>query len=165
MPKLERVLVPVDFSPCAGAALDYAAFLAEPFGVPLDILHVIRTPPATPGAQMMVDLSGKNRQSFREFARAQAEKEMQGFLGNAGLPASIELNTRFELGEPWRVILQVAEELETDLIVMGTKGRTGLKHLIMGSVAEKVVRRGPCAVLAVRDERACPIEPEEQKSR
>jgi len=164
MPKLERMLVPVDFSRCSGAALIYAAFLAEPFRAPLDVLHVIRPPPAAPGAQVMVDVSGKNRQSFREFARAQAEKDMKAFINAAELPTNLSVNIRFELGEPWRVILQIADELHSDMIVMGTRGRTGLKHLIMGSVAEKVVRRGPCAVLTIQDEEADPIDGDEQKS-
>jgi nucleotide-binding universal stress UspA family protein len=162
MPKLERILVPVDFSICSGVALRYAAFLAEPFQVPIDVLHVIRAPPASPGAQVMVDVSGKHRQSFREFARARAEKEMRNFLETVSTPETITLEVRYELGEPWRIILQVAEELASDLIVIGTRGRTGLKHLIMGSVAEKVVRRGPCAVLAVREQ--SPTTPEPTRS-
>ena len=62
MPKLERMLVPVDFSPCSGAALDWAAFLAEPLELPIDVLHVIRQPPAWPGAEVMVARAFQGRE-------------------------------------------------------------------------------------------------------
>jgi nucleotide-binding universal stress UspA family protein len=151
MQKLERVLVPVDFSPCSRAAFDYALLLVGRFQVPIDVLHVTREPPAYVGSEVMVDISGQSRQSLGKFARTQAEKEMKRFVEGADVPTHIELATRVEFGDPTRAILTVAREAGHDLIVMGTHGRTGLSHLLMGSVAEKVVRRAPCPVLSVRD--------------
>ncbi|OGQ77533.1 MAG: hypothetical protein A2289_08115 [Deltaproteobacteria bacterium RIFOXYA12_FULL_58_15] len=157
MVTISRILVPIDFSPCSAAALDHAQFLAALVDASIDILHVIRQPTYV-GAEVMVDVSGKSRQSFKDFARAQAEREMSRFL--ASRTDSPKLTRHMQVGDPTRMILEFALENRCDLLVMGTNGRTGFSHLLLGSVTEKVVRRSPCPVLIVRDA-TCKSEPSE----
>ncbi|MGE5849127.1 MAG: universal stress protein, partial [Candidatus Methylomirabilota bacterium] len=71
-------------------------------------------------------------------------------VADAGARAGVPVETRVVTGIPYDDILRIGAELRADLIIMGTHGRTGVSHLFMGSVAEKVVRRAPCPVLTVR---------------
>ncbi|HJZ87263.1 MAG TPA: universal stress protein [Polyangia bacterium] len=149
MPDLNKILVPVDFSACSRAALDYAAFLGGRFTASIDVLHVWQPPHVVGGAEMLVYAEGQPQRTLAEFARTHAGKEMEEFLAtieNRGL----KVRGRLETGDPYVTILRVAADEKYDLIVMGTHGRTGLQHLLMGSVAEKVVRRSSCPVLTIR---------------
>jgi len=150
MPKVSRILVPVDFSACSRAAVEYALMMAERFAARIDILHVVAMPPAYVGADVMVDISGHAPQPLADFARVRAQEEMAAFLARIPVPAGVAVSARTEFGS-WEVILRIAEEGPFDLIVMGTHGRTGISHLLLGSVAEKLVRRAPCAVMTVRE--------------
>ena len=128
---LKRILVPTDFSPHSDAALDYACDLAKESRAKLHLLHVMGGKEGTNGAA--------------ERIRDRLEK-----LG-ASITAQNELviDTIKDAmsGDPHRVIVQYATDNNVDLIVMGTHGRTGLAHLTMGSVAERVLREAPCPVL------------------
>jgi nucleotide-binding universal stress UspA family protein len=149
MQRVKRIVVATDFSSCSRDAVDYAVFLAETFGASLDVLHVIWEPPTYVGAEVMVDISGQSRQSLGRFAYNQAEKEMSTVLAEIRTAHDVKLVPRLELGDPPSTILRIAAEDQYDMIVMGTHGRTGISHLLMGSVAEKVVRRASCPVLTV----------------
>jgi universal stress protein A len=142
-----RILVPTDFSPPSDAALDYARILAAKFGSTLRILHVIDDPSASS------DFVGDGFAPSTEDIRNGLLKE-----GRTRLDHMINLVDRSHyhahadavLGMPAEAIVDFASATGTSLIVMGTHGRTGLAHLLMGSVAERVVRTAPCPVLTVR---------------
>jgi nucleotide-binding universal stress UspA family protein len=145
MPTIRRILVPVDFSACSRAALDYAAFLGERFGAAIDVLHVWE-PPGYVGPEVMINVPGRTGLPLVEFARTEAGREMEKFLAALEERKIVEVNGRLETGMPVNMILSAAADRDYDLIVMGTHGRTGF----MGSVTERVVRRAPCPVLTLR---------------
>jgi nucleotide-binding universal stress UspA family protein len=144
---IRRILVPVDFSPASRAALEYAVFLARRFDAGVEVLHVWE-PPLYVGPEITITAPGR-AVTLAEFARTEASRGMEEFLASldrAGLPS---LNGRVDSGPPAATILRVATDEHCDLIVMGTRGRTGLAHALLGSVAEKVVRRASCPVVTV----------------
>ena len=148
MPQIARILVPTDFSPASDAALAYARELARQFGATLNLVHVFDDP-FTSGAfvgdgtvTMPLDL----RESLERAAQDQLAARHAEHAGS--LPgSSADLLT----GSGARRIVEHAEETKADLIVMGTHGRGGLGHLLLGSIAEKVVRTSRCPVLTVRE--------------
>jgi nucleotide-binding universal stress UspA family protein len=133
-----RILVPIDFSAPSDAALDYARLLARRWGSELHVLHVTGerlTPPHGSGAPD---------------AEPAAFRRIRDRL--AGKDAPRRLNIRVvERAAPADAILNYARSAEADLIVMGTHGRRGVAHVVMGSVAESVVRRAPCPVLTMQE--------------
>ncbi|HUH00585.1 MAG TPA: universal stress protein [Kofleriaceae bacterium] len=136
-----RILVPVDFSPQARNAVEYALILARHFGADVQLLHVWPETivPATWGQAAVLD----------EFAQTQAGKEMRGYLEELE-GSGIRVLGRLEPGDPVETIVRVAAEEHCDLIIMGTHGRTGLSHFLHGSLAEKVVRLASCPVVTLR---------------
>jgi universal stress protein A len=134
MRKIRRILVPVDFSPAAGAAFRYASNLGAAFGARLIVLHVISP---------VYYLEPADFASLVHEARLAAEARLSK-LRPAPSRALVEV------GIPHDLIVQVAESVGADLIVIGTHGRSGLQRLMLGSVAENVVRHAPCPVLTVR---------------
>lgn len=146
--EMNKILVPVDFSACSKTALDYAANLARRFGATLHLLHVWE-PPRYIIPEVLVQVPGEASQTLADFARSEAGKEMETFL--TGLQdEEFEVKGRLESGDPTDCILRLAADEDYSLIVMATHGRTGLSHLFLGSVAEKVVRRAACPVLTIR---------------
>jgi universal stress protein A len=142
--QLRRVLVPTDFSAPSRQALDMAIDFARTFGAELELFHVRELPtyafpdaglPMTP--MVMEELEKSSR---AELERLSAEVERGGV--RCGYATSV--------GAHDLEICRRAADWGADLIVMGTHGRTGLRHVLLGSVAEKVVRRAPCPVLTVR---------------
>jgi universal stress protein A len=143
--EIHHILAPTDFSELSKQGLRSALELAQSFGAKLLLLHVVDPPPypvegivpSHLGATLLDDLE---RQASNELARMLSET-----------PANkVEVARRVVVGVPARKIVEVAEEEQAALIVMTTHGRTGLSHLVMGSVAEKVVRTSPCPVLTIR---------------
>lgn len=149
MVELKRILVPVDFSDCSSEAVEYAAMLATQFGATIDLLHVWEVPPYIP-PEAMVGVPGHDTQSLATMAHSHAEKEMAEFIAKFADKKLALGEAKLESGDPARTVIDVLEGGGYDMIVMGTHGRTGLAHLLMGSVAEKVVRRASCPVLTVR---------------
>ena len=148
MPKVTRILVPTDFSAASDAALDFARELATQFGASIDLLHVFDDP-FTSGAfvgdgtvMMPVEL----RQTMENRARDLLTPRHEAHV--ASLPGS---SKALLMGSPAKSIVEHATETHADLIVMGTHGRGGLGHLLLGSVAERVVRTARCPVLTVPD--------------
>ena len=144
--RVTRILCPTDFSPISTQALRHAAGLARKFGAQLKCVYVI--PHLYPGGEAMY---GVAPWLMTPEVRQRAEEEMRRFLEplrEARLTHEIEIRE----GDPWREITAVAEEMAADLVVLGTHGRGGLDHYILGSVAEKVIRRVPCPVLSVAHE-------------
>jgi nucleotide-binding universal stress UspA family protein len=144
---LKNVLVATDFGDCSDAALMYGRALADKFGGRLHVLHVVET--VIPGG-----LEGGGY--VAGFPDLQAELERAGSDRLEALVSSDDrrtlqaTTTLRTLDAPAHAIVEYAKDEHIDLIVIGTHGRRGLSHLLMGSVAEKVVRTAPCPVLTVR---------------
>ncbi len=138
------ILVPVDFSECSKKALAYAIPLAKQFGATIDVVHVV--PP-----YYALDPYG-----VAEYERVEKELLATGEQRLARLlldmiPSGIAADIFVRTGKAAIEIVEVAKELEADLIILSTHGHTGLKHVILGSTAENVVRHAPCPVLTVRE--------------
>jgi nucleotide-binding universal stress UspA family protein len=142
---LQKILVPTDFSEHAAGALQAAESLARPFGATLHLLHVVQMPvmPTMPEAAPVIPVSFW--QELREHALRNLEKE-KARLGAAGLKCEVEVIEDV----PGFAISAAAERAKADLIVMGSRGLTGIKHALLGSVAERTVRAAPCPVLTVK---------------
>jgi nucleotide-binding universal stress UspA family protein len=148
----KRILVPTDFSAGSRAALDHAAGLAERFGATVVALHVWQ-PPALMRADDAISLAGEPYQTLAEAARLRASAAMDDFLAPLIEHEGLWFRRQLATGDPADAILDAASDGRFDLIVMGTHGRTGIKRMILGSVAEKVTRRASCPVLTIRDGR------------
>ncbi len=143
-----RIVVPVDYSAHARVTLEYAAELAKGFGASLHVIHVWDRPPLVADT-MVVSAEGEPARSLVELIGENAEREMREFLAAAKLPEGVTLTHHLESGEPTSTILKAIKEYQADLVVMGTHGRTGVRHLLLGSVAEKLVRLSPVPVITV----------------
>jgi nucleotide-binding universal stress UspA family protein len=140
---IQHILVPVDFSGYAEQALAYAIELARKLSARLTLLHVVNMMPISVGDGIALPYS------YIQELEAEVQRGMETYrqrVQDAGLEGTILV----ESGMPFQRIVDVARDQHVDLIVMGTQGRTGLAHLLLGSVAEKVVRLAPCPVLVTR---------------
>lgn len=152
--QLKQILVPIDFSDCSKKALRYAVPLAKQHGAALTLLYVV----VLPSYYGVGDGGGFNYASFEpDFISIQAEMRASGEKQLSTLKADevrgeVETLSLVRTGAPAIEIIEVARSLPADLIVISTHGRTGLKHVWLGSVAEHVVRRAPCPVLVVREQ-------------
>ena len=144
---ISRILVPLDFGPQADIVVAYAAAVATPTHATVDLLHVVEDPAGA--HDWVADLYLREMTAIRERALADAERALGRHVTRLGL-AGVEARCHVVLGRPTTVILDQARSHAADLIVMGTHGRSGLPHMLMGSVAEQVVRAAPCPVLTVR---------------
>ena len=146
--EIDRILCPVDFSEFSGAALERAVRLGNWFDARVEVLHVIPFLPfAAPAGLGPVYVPGPGAMGREQAAQAIADL-VAPFLG------AVPIETKVLEGDPWRVIQEEAEALPADLLVIGTHGRSGFEHLLLGSVTEKVLRRAPCPVLTVSHEAA-----------
>jgi len=145
---LKRILVATDFGEASGVALDRAEALASAFDAQLHLLHVVDEPLHDPWAGYTTAADFAN---LIERLQEQARRRLEGERSRKGIPAErLVLATTW--GDPADEILEYAARHEIDLIVCGTHGRRGWNHLVMGSVAERVVRLARCPVLTVRAE-------------
>jgi nucleotide-binding universal stress UspA family protein len=152
MPSITRILVPVDFSACSDAALDYAVFLARRFDAALELIHVMEWPPAsvrgTPADAIVTPHAiADEDQRQREGVDAAMRERVK--VAEAAL---VQARGQVERGEPTTLILRAAESIGCDIIVLGTHGRRGLARLVLGSVAEQIVRQSGFPVLVVHGE-------------
>jgi nucleotide-binding universal stress UspA family protein len=148
----KRILVAVDFSPCSRAALKRASDLASAFGATLDLLHVW-TVPVFLAPDTLVNSPGGDR-AYVELAQKDAEIRTSEFMLKARADGIAVERSFARFGEAARTIVVEAEQGHYDLIAIGTHGRTGMSHLLLGSVAEKVVRLANRPVLTVRELKA-----------
>jgi nucleotide-binding universal stress UspA family protein len=138
---VQHVLVPIDFSADADYALEYATGLARKLQARLTLLHVIE--PLVVGSvetmpyTFLQDLEDKITEAMIPYHERVTA-------------AGLSCNYTIVHGVPFQVIIDTARTAHVDLIIMGTHGRTGLRHVLLGSVAERVVRLAPCPVLVVR---------------
>ena len=141
-----RILVPTDFSAPSDAALDYARGVATRFGASLHLLHVAEDPyRALYSAEVFVP----EMEGLRDEILGDATGRLNDRLSDTDR-AALHATVDAIIGTPAGSIVEYAAGHEIDLIVMGTHGRGGMSHLLMGSVAERVVRTAPCPVLTVR---------------
>lgn len=145
--ELKRILLPTDFSPYSATATNYACEMATKFDAELHLLHTLEVHlSSTPGFVMGLALP-----TYLHESRAAAEKALssvvdpQWAVGRKVVHAVVE-------GSPKVEIVRYARKHDIDLIVLATHGRSGLAHVLIGSVAESVVRTAPCPVLTVRPE-------------
>ena len=142
--KLRSILVPTDFSTASKKALLYAVAFARQFGAKLTLLYIME-PVATPDFAMAFPLAMENErvtlECKRQLERIAREEDLE--------PALVE-KILVRHGRAYDEITRAAKSLKVDLIVMSTHGYTGLKHVLMGSTTERVVRHASCPVLVVR---------------
>ena len=145
---ITKILVPVDFSPHAQRAFGYATTLARRLGAELSLVHVVEDPFATGawGGEVYIPNIGELLQELI----AAAEHRLTT-LQDGAVAQGVTTRTAVITGRPAQSIIEHAVSEKCDLIVMGTHGRTGLSHAVMGSVAERVLRKAPCPVLTIRD--------------
>ena len=145
MLKIKHILTPIDFSEHSELALAHAREVAATYGATLDLLHVVEEPtfPAMYSA-MMHELYGTLPDLNQDALRA-----LQHLLSHSSGP-DVDIGLHVVKGRAGTEILHFADQHAIDLIVMPSHGLTGLQHLLMGSVAEKVVRQAHCAVLVVK---------------
>ncbi len=143
----KKVLCPIDFSEPARAAMNVAVEICGQFGAELTLFHAYELPGYTlpegsvvASPKMLQDLADQAEGHLAEWQRIAASMGAQ------------RVETRKGVGEPALEIVQLAREGGFDLVVVGTHGRTGLRHAILGSIAERVVRRCACPVLTVHPE-------------
>jgi nucleotide-binding universal stress UspA family protein len=145
------ILVAVDFSSYSDVALICAAELAETLGSRLVILHVVHDPGEAPG---YYSFKGRNKQLHRmeDVAAGMLDQYLHKLLkNNPGLPALKHARTMLVVGLPVNRILETAEKIGARMILMGSQGRTGLAHALLGSKAEQVVRLAPIPVMIVKN--------------
>lgn len=138
-----RVLVATDFSPTAAVALDWGASIALEHGASLVLLHAL--PLHGPSADYL-----PSPPEIEEHLQGAAVERLA--LAAGELPEELPVETRLEIGLPSESIVEVAETLDVDLVVVGSRGLTDLGHLMLGSTAERVVQRAPCPVLVIHPE-------------
>ena len=139
---LRNVLLAVDFSDSCLKATEYAVTLANRFGATLHLLHVIEDPVVY--LPMFESYGLPPREQFETYAQDRLENWITGAQAEG-----LKLELGWRHGAPHIEIVEYAEDSKIDLIVLGTHGRGMAAHLLLGSVAEKVVRKAPCPVLTV----------------
>lgn len=146
---IKRILVPVDFSTASRAALWRASELASALGATIELLHVVDLPkPQRMAAEFHVPMPIE----YLKDVRRQTAEHFTQWLATANVPPTVP----HEIGDgkPDAEIVEYSRDRGIDLIVMGTHGRSVMSHLLLGSVAEKVIRTAPCPVMTVRAEAA-----------
>ena len=142
--QIKSILVPIDFSATSEKALRYAVRMGEQFGSKITLLNVVQ-PVATP------DFAYHPLMLETDRAKDAAKARLDTLCRKLIVPARLLERTVVRYGTPFAEITAAAKSLKVDLIILTTHGYTGLKHVFMGSTAERVVRHAPCPVLTVRE--------------
>ncbi len=138
MPTFKKILCPVDFDDNSLQALAMAIDLARQQDAKLFVLHAV--PPVDPLVVSAPIVFARKREEAHKNLNQMAEKNLK----------DVKHETMLRVGHPAAEIIAAVNETDADLVVMATHGRTGVSHLVLGSVAERVVREAPCPVLIVR---------------
>jgi universal stress protein A len=145
----QRILIPVDFSDCSREALRHGLFWARKLGAEVELLHIWEPSPYISPASL-VWLNGEQR-SFWEHMQRELRQQLQEMVDEQRSPDDPHVHVRIAAGYVSQSILRALEgPRRYDLVVMGSHGRRGLSRLLLGSVAERVVRLATCPVLTVR---------------
>lgn len=137
---LKRILAPVDFSETSDKAFDYALSLARVFEAEVIALHILQEP---------ILYQPTTAQSYRDAFERSMQDNLDSLL-NRHTVEGVSVTTAMKQGAPFLEIIQFAQEKNCDMIVMGTHGHGPIQNMLMGSAAEKVVRKAKCPVLVVR---------------
>lgn len=149
----QPLLVPVDFSSCSEAALLFASELAERMDAPLVVLHVVHDPGEAPGFYAGKKQNQKGLMRMEDVASEMMDDFLARFVEAHPDRTNInEAETMLRVGLPVTRILEVVEKVQARMVVMGSQGRTGLAHMLLGSKAEQVVRLCPVPVTIVKAE-------------
>lgn len=143
--RLKKILVPTDFSDCSKKALQYALPLAQQHHAEIVLLYVAPSPAYAGGEYGIIDCSALNAELC-----ATGEKRLKGLVDEE-IHGKVPAETVVRTGSATAEIIDVASKLPVDMIVISTHGYSGLRHVVLGSVAEHVVRHAPCPVLVVRE--------------
>lgn len=140
---LRNILCPIDHSKHSESALKYAIAFALKDKAKLYLMHVLdsRTHEEAEGVSELMAIDEKGLSELKDKLEKSVPEEIRG---------EIKYEALVSLGVPFDEIVRVANEKSIDLIVMGTHGRTGLSHVMLGSIAEKVMRDAPCPVMIVK---------------
>ena len=144
---LKTVLVPTDFSDASESALRYGRAMAEAFGASLHVVHVMEDLLAHAWA---AEVYVSSMPQLRDEIEKESRQRLLALLGDDERQR-LRAETALLAGNPFIEIIRYAKAHDVDLIVMGTHGRGPIAHMLLGSVAEKVVRKSPCPVLTVRE--------------
>ena len=143
---VKRILCPVDFSESSDHACRYAVAFASSFNSELTLLHVVAPPiAALPGDHLVPDMMQADIEAIAEASRNRLAQQVGDFEQEG-----LDVQSKVVSGIPFLEVIRFSKEWDADLIIMGTHGRAGLQHLLIGSVAERVVRKAPCPVLTVK---------------
>jgi universal stress protein A len=142
---VQKILVPIDFSTPCSKAFKYALGFARQFGSQIIMIHVIE-----PAGVVETEQSGVEGMPQTQSEAALADEKMQA-LADASRDGSLHITSGVRRGVATNEIVQAAEELDVDLIIMATHGIRGWKHFGLGSTADRVARAAPCPVLVVRE--------------
>jgi universal stress protein A len=149
MVNFENVLVPTDFSEFSKYALDYAITIARTFEAKITLIHVTPEREIDLIRQISPYLEPGKLEDLLKQRESEDRKQLDGFIPPE-LKKGIAVETIHKVGIPFVEIIRTAKEKRVDLIVMASHGRSGLSHILFGSVAEKVVRKSTCPVLSIR---------------
>ncbi len=151
--KFEKILFPTDFSTSSDAGLEFASALARDLGAKMIIVHVEEPPVVYGTGEMYYGIPNPDSEALMDMLEAVKPTD-----------PSVPYEHRLVTGDPATEIVRLAEDNDVDMIVMGTHGRTGLRRILMGSVAEAVVRRAACPVLTFKAPREEKEETQEKGS-
>ncbi len=143
--RLQTILVPVDFSKESLKAVRYAIPFAEQFGAGLILVNVVEP-------LAFADISAFPLAMENERVMELCRKKLESIARQRAVPPGIIRKTLVRQGQAFQEISDAARTLKADLIILATHGYTGIKHVVLGSTAERVVRHAPCPVLVVRDQ-------------
>jgi len=148
-PEIKKILVAIDFSEITGAVISHGIYLAKAFDAQLKLLHVVHVPSLSEATSWMTPTISSNvERDIRTQVHSAVEAKLNEISDECG-ESCRGIEAIIREGVPFEQIIECAEAQEVDLIVLGTHGRTGLTHTIIGSVAERVVRRAPCSVFCI----------------
>jgi nucleotide-binding universal stress UspA family protein len=145
MMPIRRILFPTDFSEHAEYAWSYALTFAQEFGAEVHLLHVVAPPPRLAEAYAVNFNPERMLQALSTEAATHLDRQVEAAKGHG-----LIFRREVRVGVDAREILDYAAKHDIDLIVMATHGRTGLAHVLLGSVAEKVVRKASCPVMTIK---------------
>jgi nucleotide-binding universal stress UspA family protein len=148
IPEIKTIVVPVDFSSSSTRALEYAHGLAARFNAALHLVHVCEVPAMTTSSLTAYAIT------YSEWAQRLGEEAGQMLAKSAATVTDVPVTTSVLFGNASRSIVAEAAKIGADLIVMGTNGHGPVMHLMLGNVAERVVRTATCPVLTIREPKA-----------
>ena len=143
---IKKILVPIDFSDYSKSALKYAVNFSKNNKAEMILIYVVEPVIYPPDFSMgQIAIPSVNAE-WDERAKQELDK-----LAKEHIPQGVQVKTIIKTGKPFLEIIETASEMDVDLIIIATHGRTGIEHILFGSTAEKVVRKAPCPVLTLRE--------------